>query len=191
MQLKPITAIIVLIVVASLSLAGCTFPISTSSPTPTPTPTPTPSSLKAFVTAFHDRHEQIKNANRGQVFEQWEATWINDTTVNVRFRAGSNGSTMYQFNETFQRFATIADASDFAKSKCDGWRQTSSKYLDLYDESFIFNRSTGRDPSVFFYCNNTVNANNNSVGYSFFQLDDIVIYSVVTPAVSRPSFDTP
>jgi hypothetical protein len=34
-------AVIALVIVASLSLAGCTFPISTSSPTPTPTPTPT------------------------------------------------------------------------------------------------------------------------------------------------------
>jgi hypothetical protein len=34
-------AVIALVIVASLSLAGCTFPISTSSPTPMPTPTPT------------------------------------------------------------------------------------------------------------------------------------------------------
>jgi hypothetical protein len=32
---------IALVIVASLLVAGCTFPISTSSPTPTPTPTPT------------------------------------------------------------------------------------------------------------------------------------------------------
>ena len=48
MQLKPITAIIVLIVVASLSVAGCTTgsnsPSNTATPTATPTakPTPTP-----------------------------------------------------------------------------------------------------------------------------------------------------
>ena len=124
------------------------------------------------------------------ILSQWEEKWINDATVNIRYRYGVNDSTAGQFNETIQRFATIADASEFVKSKCDGWKQTSSKYLDLYIESVDFNRSTGRDPSVYFYCNNTVNANNNSVGYSFFQLDDIVIYSIVTPAVSRPSVDT-
>lgn len=181
---------IALLIVASLSVAGCTT--NTISPSTSPTPTPKPTSLKAFVTAYHAQHEQEKNVNHGEiVFEQWNETWINDTAVNVRFRGGNNGSTMYQFNNTIQHFATIADASEFVKSKCDGWTQTSSKYLDLYIESVDFNRSTGRDPSVYFYCNSTVNANNNSVGYSFFQLDDIVIYSIVTPAVSRPSVETP
>ncbi|MGA3359876.1 MAG: hypothetical protein ABSC87_06685 [Halobacteriota archaeon] len=42
MQLKPITAIVVLfLMVASLSVAGCINFSSTPSPTPTPTPTPT------------------------------------------------------------------------------------------------------------------------------------------------------
>jgi len=173
-------AIIVLVMIASLFVAGCT---NTTSPSPSPTPTPTPTSLKAFVAAYHARFEQEKNVNHGLfVFEQWNETWINDTAMNVHYRFGENGSTVGQYNDTIQRFATIADASEFVKSKCAGWRQNSdSKYLNLFIESDDFNHTTGRDPTVSFYCNNTVNANNSSVGYSYFQLEDIVIYSVVTP----------
>ena len=100
---------------------------------------------------------------------------------------GSNESNVGQFNDTFQRFATIDDASEFVKSKCEGWKQTAPEILGVYDESYIFNRSTGRDSLVSFYCRNNVNANNTSVGYSYFQLEDIVIYSVTMPAYERPT----
>jgi hypothetical protein len=70
MQLKHITAIIVLfLVVASLSAAGCTV-TSTSSPTPTPTQvptivTPTPTAVKATPTPLPDYTAMLNNKTSG------------------------------------------------------------------------------------------------------------------------------
>lgn len=49
---KKVVAILVLVIVASLSVAGCTVGLpGTSSPTPTPTPTTTPSTIPQVISS--------------------------------------------------------------------------------------------------------------------------------------------
>jgi len=63
MQLKPIVAIAVLfLVVASLSVAGCTIGLPTSStPTPSPTSTPMPTAIppRDYSSFFANRYESV------------------------------------------------------------------------------------------------------------------------------------
>ena len=167
-------AVIVLVVLTLLSAAGCATSVTQNHPD---------SKLNGFVTEYHTEFADATNKSQGTfVISQWEQKWINDTVVNVRYREEHNSSTEYylsQTDDTIQRFATIADASEYMKNTCNGWSQT-SEYASEYLESHVYNRSTGHLPSVFLYCSNFVNETHNAHGCSVFQLDDIVIYSAGT-----------
>jgi len=113
MQLKPITAIVVLsLVVASLLVAGCTTSTtSNTSPTPTPSTITHDAFLEKFVTAFKASWYADKNYST----DAWEVTWINGTSARVELTAKPNTTATTQkanFVMTFTAFPTTQEATN-------------------------------------------------------------------------------
>jgi hypothetical protein len=169
-KIAKLAAVIVLVMLTSLSVTGSATLVIQIHPD---------AKLEGYVTQYH-------SVLLGpSVNSQWKERWINNTAVNVRYREfinwpnGAYGLT--QFNGTFERFPTTSDASAFVKNTCNGWNQPFVN-ISGWVEGYAYNRSTGHLPSVSLECNNFVNDSDNPHGYhDVVQLDDIVIYSAVTP----------
>jgi predicted membrane-bound mannosyltransferase len=139
MQLKPTTAIVVLLlVVTSLLVSGCTT--NTTSPSPSPTPTPTPTSTPS-----------VHNAVLEKTVRERQNEWLVATGYTVESRVvwhSNNSVTMFATqtrsepedalsgNETLIAFPTTLDATNylnaFDKSKYSLESTTYNRTHDLF-----------------------------------------------------------
>jgi hypothetical protein len=151
MQLKPITAIIVLsLVVASLLVSGCsTFPItSTPTPTPTSTPssipmvtTPTPSSTPSSPSSSSSHNATLEKmvASVGMPVSGWITTarsvvWQGNDAVTISFtgKADVQNAPNYSTKVTLMIFPTTQGATN---------------YLNAFDKSgYNFTTVIGQKP---------------------------------------------
>jgi len=118
MQLKPITALIVLLlVVASLLVAGCS---TTSNTNQTPSASATPSTathnatLERFLTEYKNRSNILQN---DRTFKAWEVTWINSTSARIEYAwQNKTQNNSYSAVDTFTIFPTTQDATQYLNS---------------------------------------------------------------------------
>jgi len=128
---KKVAAVIALVIVASLSVAGCINIISPSlTPTPVPTPVPT--------TTHNPVLESVANARMSgnpKGFLHWDkhVTWNGGNIVTLLFleRDATNGSAIpLACNDTYMAFSSTQDAS---------------KYIDSIDKSqYVWESDYGR-----------------------------------------------
>ena len=119
MQLKPITAItVLLLVVASLLVAGCTTS-TTSNTSQTPNANATTSTapttthdavLERFVTAYKGFITDALGPRNGTITD-WQVTWHNNTTANIRATAHY---TQANVTVTYNRTVIIFPSTDAA-----------------------------------------------------------------------------
>jgi len=158
MQLKPITSIIVLLLlVASLSVAGCT--ISSNTPTTTPTTANSPDPL---VQKIIDNEKGLSTL-LGPVTS---IVWSNDTTATITYTNATNKTETQVWNITIAAFPTIDAASSYFDSLSGYYPQKVP--LDNLTPMFNFKLATGHDPTTI------RQANNELYGMSITQEDNIV-----------------
>ena len=150
MQLKPITAIIVLLlVVVSLLVAGCTTS-TTSNTNQTPSATPSTethnATLEKYLAAFKEKDSSNKNLS----ITTWEVEWINSTSARVTAVLNStnvtyNSTTPVSWNDTFIVFPTSQDATNYlsAMNKTEFGDPTSSVFWSQINQNV-----TGHAPEI-------------------------------------------
>jgi len=109
MQLKSITAIIVLsLVVASLLVSGCTT--STTNQTPSASAATHNASLESYLAGV----KNVSYADKDTSYKAWEVTWINSTSARLE-DTSLNKSLNTTWNEvaTYTIFPTTQDATNY------------------------------------------------------------------------------
>jgi hypothetical protein len=139
MQLKLITAIaVLLLVVASLLISGCTvnFP-----KVPVPTPPPIPDSqLAKYINAYHQTLEALYPSN----VTAFNVTWINDTAAHIQTaftyapeRPNTNTTSgTYSENDTVIKFSSADEATKYVHSHAADYRLISTSLNSLNNSSF-------------------------------------------------------
>jgi hypothetical protein len=121
MQLKPVTAIaVLLLVVASLLVSGCTTS-TTSNTNQTPSATTTSSATSSTAThAFLEKYLAYLKNQTANVSKVLEVTWINntsarvDTTYRINVMVVESGNyTGIKYNSTYILLPTTQDAINF------------------------------------------------------------------------------
>jgi len=140
---KKLLGILALVMIASLSVCGCTTTTNNNAATSPPT--------------THDALlEKLVNATKEEVYgnasyavQAWDVTWNNGTSVTVlgTVEETSTGITVAA-NSSFMSFPTTQDATNYlnAFSKTN-YSLTSTNYAS--DTSHIYYNATGHAPSVY------------------------------------------
>jgi hypothetical protein len=151
MQLKPITAMIVLLlVVASLLVAGCTT--STTSNT-NQTPTPSTATHDAFLEKYLAAYKDTQYSNKSRQIKAYELEWINGTSArlqNTFFVQVSNYSNTTSAHDiTFTVFPTSQDATNYLNAMN---KTAYSLQSTIYTDSpggLAYKNVTGNAPQIF------------------------------------------
>jgi len=150
MQLKPITAIIVLaLVVASLLVAGCTT--SNTNQTPTPSTATHDAFLEKYLAAIKDR----TYSNKNMTIESFEVTWINSTSARLGYVTNySKNATINEtiqnlrinWNDTFIVFPTTQDATNYLNAMNKTYYSESS---NVYISGSVYDNVIGHATQVY------------------------------------------
>jgi hypothetical protein len=109
MQLKPVTAIaVLLLVVASLLVSGCI-----TNPT-TPSATPSTAAHDAFLENYLAGLKNISYADKNYTEKAWEVTWINSTAARLEETyLNKSTNTTVNLASTYLIFPTTQDATNY------------------------------------------------------------------------------
>jgi hypothetical protein len=148
-MIKKLLAIVVPVMVASLSIAGCTN--STNNPATSPAPQAHDPTLEKLI----DAYKQEIYGNQSTTVSTWEVTWNNATSANIlfTFETSSNGSfgltATVSVNDTVRSFPTTQDATSFltAFDKAN-YSLRSTDYTSDPTSNAYYN-ATGHYPSVY------------------------------------------
>jgi len=183
---KKLLAIILLVIVASLSIAGCsTFPVSTSSPTPTPTltptiqTTPTSSGHNAVLEQTVILTENNENMLIGWTQESWNVIWRGANRVTMLSTDYKNDTkSTWSDNETLIVFPTTQDATNylnaFDKSNYSLVSTTYNRTLDLYPIAL------GHDPQTYQEWSTSGAINGPYTLYEIRQYDNILQFLTIS-----------
>jgi hypothetical protein len=165
-QLKPITVIIILILVASL-VAGCTVNTTLSgnnqaSSVSTAYPTAGRSELLQGIEASYN--ESAAN----QQYEDYKVTWMSNTTITIHMKMTSEAEVI-TWDYKFTQFPTI----DGATAYFDSHRLGNTSEPDIIDHASLYAHVTGvKNPSV-----STEVIRYGNTTYHFEQIDAVIIES--------------
>lgn len=176
-----LVAVIVLAMIASLSVAGCTSSVSNQSggqASPSVT-----SQHNATLERFANALRQDAYGNPSNTVRTWDVTWNNDTNVTVLFdilasgtgNASANGTS--SGTNTMLIFPTTQDATNFldAFNKTD-YHAGYADYKSSSTSSDYYN-ATGHYPSVYkdyTYINGSISSGS-AKAYVIEQFDNIVL----------------
>lgn len=152
-MLKKLLAIIALLMIASLSIAGCTT--STNNTTTTQTPSTTSSttsaatqpnaSLEKYVTAY--KTEQYSNSS--QRVTAWDLSWNNNTSAHVTWRAVTrlpNRTETVTLDRTFIVFPTAQNATNHVnRLNLTAYTLVSTNSQD----AAVYQNVTGHAPQIY------------------------------------------
>src|SRR5664279_5069158 len=115
MQVKPITAIVVLLlVVASLLVSGCTTQTDNIATNQTPSTTTSTATHDAFLEKYLAAYKNTSYANKNTSIKAWEVTWINSTSARLEWTVfGNSTNGTYNYQETYLVFPTTQDATNY------------------------------------------------------------------------------
>ncbi len=185
MQLKPITAIIVLsLVVASLLIAGCTTSTTsnTASQTPSVSATPYTGTHDAFLEKMLESFKNRTYSDKNYSIMAWGVTWINSTSarVNISMEDNTTTSTNITLNYvmTFTAFPTTQDATNYLNAmNTTAYKLTSTQCLNSTSGG-AFKDATGHDPQICKDYERTEGSSSNISEYRLyhiFQTDNLII----------------
>ena len=148
-MIKKLLAITMLVMVASLSIAGCTN--STNNPATSPTPQTHDPTLEKLI----DAYKQEIYGNQSTTVSTWDVTWNNATSANILFTFETSGNASFgltatvSVNDTVRSFPTTQDATSFLtafdKTK---YSVRSTDYTSDPTSNAYYN-ATGHYPSVY------------------------------------------
>jgi hypothetical protein len=152
MQLKPITAIIVLLlVVASLLVSGCTNNTTNQTPSGTPSTTTHDAFLEKFLAAYKD----VQYSNKSQQVHAWELDWINSTSARLQttlaWKSSSNTNYTTAYDLTYTVFPTSQDATSYVNAiNKTAYSLASTVYTDS-PGGVAYKNVTGQAPQIYKY----------------------------------------
>ena len=138
---RKLLAVMALLMVASLSVCGCTTSTTNTATSPLP-------AHDALLAKLVNATRQEADANTSYKVETWNVMWNNGTSVTIlaTLEATSTG-TPVAANSTFVSFPTTQDATNYLNA----FNKTSYSLTstDQSDASLIYYNSTGHPPSVY------------------------------------------
>jgi hypothetical protein len=114
-MIRKLAAVIALLMVATLSVSGCT---STTSPTTNTTTSPTTHDavLERFVTAYKGYLTDVPRTENGTI-TAWQVTWSNGTTINIHATARyTQPDVTVTYNRTVTNFPSTDGATAYVRS---------------------------------------------------------------------------
>ena len=145
MQFKSITAIVILLLlVASLLIAGCT---SNNTSNTNLTPTTSTATHDAFLERYIAQFKNVSYANTNLNFKVWDVAWINSTSVRLENTA-LNKSTNMTVNrvETIIVFPTTQDATNYLNAiNKTAYSLASTQYIS----GGTYQKATGHAPQIY------------------------------------------
>ena len=148
-MIKKLLAITVLVMVASLSIAGCTN--STNNPATSPTPQAHDPTLEKLI----DAYKQEIYGNQSAAVKTWNVTWNNETSANIlfTFNTATNSSfgltATVSVNDTVRSFPTTQDATSFLTAFDKANYSVRSTDYTSDPTSNAYHNATGHYPSVY------------------------------------------
>jgi len=152
MQLKPITAIIVLfLVVASLLVAGCTT--STNNQTSSASATPSTATHDTFLEKFLAAYKDTQYSNKSRQIKAYEVEWINGTSARLQHTFVYKPSNYTNYTDaldtTFIVFPTTQDATNYVNAmNKTAYSLASTQYTDS-PGGLAYQNVTGHAPQIF------------------------------------------
>jgi len=151
-MIKKLLAIVVLVMVASLSIAGCT---NSTNSTNNPATSPAPQAHDPTLEKLIDAYKQEINGNQSTTVSAWNVTWNNATSANILFTFDTSGNSSFgltatiSVNDTVRSFPTTQDATSFltAFDKAN-YSFRSTDYTSDPTSNAYYN-ATGHYPSVY------------------------------------------
>ena len=192
-MIKKVAVIVALIMVASLSIAGCTFqsPLSSNN-------TQTQTKLKAFTDAFHDSVQ--KNLGPNETLRTWNETTQGTDFMRVRYSTFNGTTSAFNTNGTttnmdvkIQQFPSTANASTFVDDKNFGYTpasQNNTTNVNSTDLNAIYDKAMGHNPT-------TTSAYFKLESFTFvtaqvsfvMQVDEFVVYGYASVSTSASTAD--
>jgi hypothetical protein len=180
MQLKPITAIaVLLLLVASLSVAGCT----TTNNTDTSTTTQHDTLLENYLAAFKTRSLAALGSN--YTTKAWEVTWINSTSARLEYTSLQKSSnltlnlvgvfTVFPMTQEATKYLNALNKTEYSltDNTCTGTAPAALAYKD----------AAGHAPQV---CKDyewmkegTLSSGSDYREYHIYQLDNIILQATL------------
>ena len=144
---KKLLAIIVLVVIAALSVAGCTSSTS-SNQTPSATSSAAPSATtqhNAFLEKYLTAYKNTEYSDNSQHVQAWELDWINSTSARLQWTALNKTSNLtINSDGTFTVFPTTQDATNYVNAmKLTAYSLASTEYTGS-----AYTQVTGHAPHI-------------------------------------------
>jgi hypothetical protein len=185
MQLKPITAIaVLLLVVASLLVAGCTTS-TTSNTNQTPSATSSTATHDAFLVKFIDAFKNRVYSDKNYSIKAWDLTWINGTSARVELTMQGNTTTTANYTAnmviTCTAFPTSQDATNHLNTmNKTGYSLVTSQCSNSSSSASggAYQDASGHAPQI---CKDYERSEGNSSSiseyreYHIYQLDNLII----------------
>jgi type IV pilus biogenesis protein CpaD/CtpE len=147
-MIKKLLAIIVLVTVASLSVAGCTT-TNNANQTPSATSSAAPSAATqhdAFLEKYLTAYKAAKYSDTGQHVQAWKLDWINSTSARVQFTVFNiSENTTVNSDGTMMVFQTTQDATNYV----NGMNLTAYSLASTEYTGSVFQNATGHTPQVY------------------------------------------
>jgi len=145
MQLKSITAIVVLLlVVASLLVSGCTS--GTTSNT-NQTPSASTATHDAFLEKYLAAYKNTSYSDKDRSVRAWELTWINSTSARLEWAfLNKTVNTTGNYVQTLMVFPTTRDATNYLNAMN---KTAYSLASTQYPSEGTFRNATGHAPTVY------------------------------------------
>ena len=119
-MIKKLLAIIVLVMVASLSIAGCTTSTNNTNQTPSATSSAAPTAVTqhdAFLEKYITAYKAAQYLDPGQHVQAWQLDWINSTSARIQFTVLNHSKNMTVNSDgTIMVFPTTQDATNYVNS---------------------------------------------------------------------------
>jgi hypothetical protein len=148
-MIRKLLAIIVLVMIASLSIVGCTN--STNNPATSPTPQAHDPTLEKLI----DAYKQEIYGNQSTTVSSWNVTWNNATSANILFTFETSGNSSFgltatvSVNDTVRSFPTTQDATDYLTAFGTGNYSFRSTDHTSDPTSNAYHNATGHYPNVY------------------------------------------
>ncbi len=144
-MIRKLLAIMVLVMVASLSVAGCTSNTNNTATSPS-------STHDALLEKLVNASKQYVYGNASNTVQAWDVTWNNGTSVTIleTVKINSNGTNVTaSSNATVMSFPTTQDATNYLNSfDKTNYSLTSTNYTSD-SGTHVYSNVTGHDPSVY------------------------------------------
>jgi hypothetical protein len=176
-MIKKLLAIMVLVMVASLSVAGCTSNTNNTATSPS-------STHDALLEKLVNATKQYVYGNASNTVQAWDVTWNNGTSVTIleTVKGNFSGTNLTaSSNATVISFPTTQDATNYLNAfDKTNYSLTSTNYTSDSSSHAYFN-ITGHNPSVYMDYSYTEGSILSSMKlHEIIQTDNIIELTTVT-----------